>query len=122
MSDGHAPAVPGARGRSTRHPGRRGAGVAWLVDRRAQILASLAMAALVVGGLLYAVGEGATAQSVWRATLAVLAAELAVEVGRAVVVERSLGVDTIALVAMVGALALDQELAGVVIGLMYSGG
>jgi len=96
--------------------------VAWLVDRRAQILASLAMAALVVGGLLYAVGEGATAQSVWRATLAVLAAELAVEVGRAVVVERSLGVDTIALVAMVGALALDQELAGVVIGLMYSGG
>ena len=96
--------------------------MAWLVDRRAQILASLAMAALVVGGLLYAVGEGATAQSVWRATLAVLAAELAVEVGRAVVVERSLGVDTIALVAMVGALALDQELAGVVIGLMYSGG
>jgi len=96
--------------------------VAWLVDRRAQILASLAMAALVVGGLLYAVGERTTAQSVWRATLAVLAAELAVEVGRAVVVERSLGVDTIALVAMVGALALDQELAGVVIGLMYSGG
>ena len=96
--------------------------MAWLVDRRAQILASLAMAALVVGGLLYAVGERTTAQSVWRATLAVLAAELAVEVGRAVVVERSLGVDTIALVAMVGALALDQELAGVVIGLMYSGG
>jgi P-type E1-E2 ATPase len=31
-------------------------------------------------------------------------------------------VDTIALVAMVGALALDQELAGAVIGLMFSGG
>ena len=54
--------------------------------------------------------------------VALLAAELAVEVGRTVVVEHSLGVDTIALVAMVGALALGQELAGVVIGLMFSGG
>ena len=42
--------------------------------------------------------------------------------GRTVVVEHSLGVDTIALVAMVGALALGEELAGVVIGLMFSGG
>ena len=67
-------------------------------------------------------GEAATAQSVWRATVALLAAELAVEVGRTVVVEHSLGVDTIALVAMVGSLALSQELAGVVIGLMFSGG
>ena len=39
-----------------------------------------------------------------------------------VVVERSLGVDTIALVAMVGSLVLNQELAGVMIGLMFSGG
>ena len=46
---------------------------------------------------------------VWRATVAVLAAELAVEVGRTVVVEHSLGVDTIALVAMVGSLALDRS-------------
>jgi heavy metal translocating P-type ATPase len=93
-----------------------------LVDHRAQILASIAVAALVVGGLLYAVGEDAAAQTVWRATVALLAAELAVEVERTVVVEHSLGVDTIALVAMVGALALNQELAGVVIGLMFSGG
>ena len=34
----------------------------------------------------------------------------------------SMGVDTIALVAMVGSLALGQELAGVVVGLMFSGG
>jgi cation transport ATPase len=96
--------------------------VRWLVERRAQILASIAVAALVGGGLLYAVGEGAAARQVWRATVVLLATELAVEVGRSVVVEHSLGVDTIALVAMVGALALDQELAGVVIGLMFSGG
>ncbi len=38
------------------------------------------------------------------------------------IVDRHLGVDTIALVAMVGALALGQELAGAVIGLMFSGG
>ena len=36
--------------------------------------------------------------------------------------DHSLGVDTIAPVAMVGALALGEELAGVVIGLMFSGG
>ena len=58
----------------------------------------------------------------WRVAVAVLAAELAVEVVRTIVVEHSLGVDTIALVAMIGALALDQELAGLVVGLMFSGG
>ena len=94
----------------------------WLVEHRAQILASIAVAALLAGGGLYAVGEGATGQLVWRATVVLLAAELAGEVGRTVVVEHSLGVDTIALVAMVGSLLLNQELAGVVIGLMFSGG
>ena len=122
MSDAHAPALPRARGwRQPRgHP--RATGLAWLVEHRAQILASIAVGALVVGGSLYAAGEGGAAQVVWRATIALLAAELTVEVGRTVVVEHSLGVDTIALVAMVGALALGQELAGVVIGLMFSGG
>jgi P-type E1-E2 ATPase len=93
-----------------------------LVERRAPILASIAVAALVVGGVLYAVGAGRAGQMVWRATVALLAAELAGKVGRTVVVEHSLGVDTIALVAMLGALALNQELAGLVIGLMFSGG
>ena len=36
--------------------------------------------------------------------------------------DRHMGVDTIALVAMVGSLALGQELAGIVVGLMFSGG
>jgi heavy metal translocating P-type ATPase len=122
MSDAHAPALPRARGwrRPRGHPSATS--LVWLVERRAQILASIAVGALVVGGLLYAVGEGGTAQVVWRATVALLAAELTVEVGRTIAVEHSFGVDTIALVAMVGALALGQELAGVVIGLMFSGG
>ena len=67
-------------------------------------------------------GASAGRAWVWRAAVAVLAAELAVEVVRSIVVEHSLGVDTIALVAMVGALALGQELAGAVVGLMFSGG
>jgi P-type E1-E2 ATPase len=93
-----------------------------MVEHRAQVLAAIAVASLVVGGLLYAVGEGSSGRMVWRATVALMAAELAVEVGRTVLVDHSLGVDTIALVAMVGSLALGQELAGVVIGLMFSGG
>jgi cation transport ATPase len=94
----------------------------WLVERRAQILASGAAIAIAAGGLLILAGADAAAHTVWRAAVALLAAELAFEVGRTVAVEHSLGVDTIALVAMVGALALGQELAGAVIGLMFSGG
>ena len=122
MSNAHAPALPRVRGLRRPENQRRANKLAWLVEHRAQILASIAIAALIAGGLLYAVGEGAAGRAVWRATVALLAAELAVEVGRTVVVEHSLGVDTIALVAMVGALALGEELAGLVIGLMFSGG
>jgi heavy metal translocating P-type ATPase len=97
-------------------------GVSWLLEHRAQLLASVAVGAIAVGGLLHLFDAGATGHIVWRAAVALLAAELTFEVGRTVVVEHSLGVDTIALVAMVGALALGQELAGAVIGLMFSGG
>ena len=94
----------------------------WLVAYRAQILAVFALVAILVGGALYLVGEGAAGQAVWAVAVALLAAELTVDVARTVIVEHRLGVDTIALVAMVGALALGEELAGAVIGLMFSGG
>ena len=119
-----APASPDAPSRllsMPRGPGP-GSGLVWLVERRAQILALVAVAAIAAGGVLHVVGAGAIGQQVWRAAVALLAAELAGEVVRSVVVEHSLGVDTIALVAMVGSLALGQELAGAVIGLMFSGG
>jgi cation transport ATPase len=93
-----------------------------LVERRAQVLAEVAAVSIVVGALLYLAGDGAAGQAVWGAAVALLALELAFEVARTVVVEPSVGVDTIALVAMVGSLALGQELAGVVVGLMFSGG
>lgn len=95
---------------------------AWTLEHRAQILASVALVALAGGGLLSVLGQHGAAKTIWRVAVALLAAELAGEVVRTAIVEHSLGVDTIALVAMVGALALDQELAGVVIGLMFSGG
>jgi heavy metal translocating P-type ATPase len=93
-----------------------------LIEDRARILAVVAMVAIAVGGLLHIVGAGAAGQQVWRAAVALLAAELAVEVVHTVVVDHHLGVDTIALVAMVGSLALGEELAGVVVGLMFTGG
>ncbi len=94
----------------------------WLTEHRARILAAIALGGILVGGGLHLAGAASAGDAVWGAVLALLAVELAVEVGRTVIVERHMGVDTIALVAMVGALALGELLAGVVIGLMFSGG
>ena len=100
----------------------RGGRLGGVIEHRAPILAALALLGILAGGLLHLGGEGASGDQVWRATVAVLALELAVEVGHTVLVKRHLGVDTIALVAMVGSLALEQELAGAIVGLMFSGG
>ena len=113
-SAGSVPEHRAARGRAA--PGR------WLVAHRSLILAATALAALVAGGLLHLTGAGAAGDGVWRVAVALLAAELAVEVAHTVLVEHRTGVDTIALLAMVGSLALGEELAGLVVGLMYSGG
>jgi heavy metal translocating P-type ATPase len=93
-----------------------------LVEHRAGILAVFALLSLTVGGAMHLAGDGAVGDEVWRATVALLAIELACEVVRTVVVDHHMGVDTIALVAMVGSLALSEELAGVLVGLMFSGG
>lgn len=93
-----------------------------LVDHRAPILAALALGTIVVGGVLHALGHGGVGNDVWTAVVALLAAELALEVLYTVVVHHNMGVDTIALVAMVGSLALGDELVGLVVGLMFSGG
>jgi heavy metal translocating P-type ATPase len=93
-----------------------------VIAHRAPILAAGALLAILAGGLLHLGGEGAAGDQIWRVTVIVLALELAAEVGRTVLVEHHLGVDTIALVAMAGSLALEQELAGAIVGLMFSGG
>ena len=64
-----------------------------MIDNRSQLMAAVAAVAIAVAGLLYAVGEGEAGQQVWRAAVALLAAELAFEVARTVIVDRHLGVD-----------------------------
>jgi heavy metal translocating P-type ATPase len=122
MDGTHAPALPRARGSRRRRDHPPPNWLLWVLEHRAQILATIAASAIATGGLLHLIGEASAGHTVWRAAVALLAAELAYEVGRTIVVQHSLGVDTIALVAMVGSLALGQELAGAVIGLMFTGG
>jgi hypothetical protein len=74
-----AAAPPAARGGRDRGWRARRAG--WLVEHRARILAAIAL----------------------------LAAELAFEVARTVIVDHHMGVDTIALVAMIGSLPLGRS-------------
>ena len=93
-----------------------------LIEHRAEILASLALLALIAGGVAHLAGQSAAGDAIWRAALAVLAVELAFEVVRTIAVEHHMGVDTIALIAMVGSLALGEELAGLIVGIMFSGG
>ena len=71
-----------------------------LVELRAPILAVIAAVAIAVGFALHAIGQDDVGHQVWRAAVALLAVELAIEVARTVVVDHHLGVDTIALVAM----------------------
>src|SRR5450631_406567 len=100
----------------------RGGRLGDVIAHRAPILAAGALLAIIAGGLLHLLGEGTAGDQIWRVTVMVLALELAAEVVRTVIVEHHLGVDTIALVAMVGSLALGEELAGLIVGLMFSGG
>ncbi len=93
-----------------------------VVQHRAPAMAAYALLSIAVGGALHLSGAAGTGDLVWRVAVALLSAELTVEVGRTVLREHSMGVDTIALIAMIGSLALGQELAGVVVGLMFSGG
>jgi heavy metal translocating P-type ATPase len=95
--------------------------VRWLIAHRSRLLAGFALLALIVGGLLELSGVGG-GRDVWAVAVAILAAELSIEVAHTVLVDHHMGVDTIALVAMVGSLALGQELAGIVVGLMFTGG
>lgn len=81
-----------------------------------------AVVLFAAGGLLKVVGADIAASDVWAAGVGALAAELSLEVGRTILRDRHMGVDTIALVAMVSSLALGQELAGMVVGLMFAGG
>jgi heavy metal translocating P-type ATPase len=82
---------------------------------------ALAVAGLAVGGLLWAGGEHDTANMAWAAITIVGILPLAYSVAIDLL-HRETGVDVIALLAMAGALALGEYLAGAVIALMLSSG
>src|SRR5690242_11058398 len=82
----------------------------------------LALGALTVGGALKLTGHGDAGDLLLDVAVAALLIPLTVDVARTLLVERRLGADVIAMIAMAGALALDQALAGAVVALMFAGG
>jgi heavy metal translocating P-type ATPase len=76
---------------------------------------------IAVGAVLHLAGAGTAGDAVWAATVAVMLIPLTISIVRTLAQGR-VGVDAIALVAMAGALAVGEYLAGAVIALMLSGG
>jgi heavy metal translocating P-type ATPase len=87
----------------------------------ARLLALLALLGVVGGIVLHVLGVDAPAHLLWAGTTALLLVPLTISVARSLL-RRDVGVDAIALVAMAGALALGEYLAGAVIALMLAGG
>src|SRR4029077_982878 len=75
--------------------------------------------ALALGLAARATGRPELAQWIWGAATAVVVADLAVEIG-ASLRRAEVGLDIVALLSMSGALLLGEQLAGVVVALMYA--
>ncbi len=86
-----------------------------------RLIAAAALAGVLGGIGFWALGRGTAADWLWAATTALLLVPLALSVLRSLL-RRDVGVDAVALVAMAGALALGEYLAGAVIALMLAGG
>jgi heavy metal translocating P-type ATPase len=82
---------------------------------------ALAVVGLALGGVLWAAGQHDAANVAWASTTIVGILPLAYSVALDLL-HRETGVDVIALLAMAGALALGEYLAGAVIALMLSSG
>jgi heavy metal translocating P-type ATPase len=85
------------------------------------LLAATILLALLAGGVLWATGNETAADTIWASATIAVGIPLAVGVARSLL-RRDVGVDLIALVAIVGSLALGEYLAGAIIALMLSGG
>ncbi len=84
-------------------------------------LIAIALAALIAGGVASANGDGSLARWLWAAGAIPVIFGLVASILRDLLAGR-LGVDAVALLAMVGALALGESLAAIVIAVMYAGG
>ncbi len=87
--------------------------------RRALIVAALA--GLTLGLIAWGIGRGDWAGWIWAAGTTPVVIGLLVSIIRDYLAGR-IGVDAIALVSMCAALALGQNLAGIVVAVMYAGG
>jgi heavy metal translocating P-type ATPase len=85
------------------------------------VILVIVLAAVLLGGALWLAGARAAAEIAWAGAIVFALIPLGFSVVRDLV-HRETGVDLIALLAMAGSLALGQNLAGAVVGLMLSGG
>jgi heavy metal translocating P-type ATPase len=85
------------------------------------LLALASLGALAAGAVLHAAGAGTEGNAVWAVSTAAILGPLIWSVMRSLL-RRDVGVDAIALVAIVSALVLGQFLAGAVVALMLAGG
>jgi heavy metal translocating P-type ATPase len=90
-------------------------------DARPRLIAIATLVLIAAGGLLHLLGAPTAGDAVWASTVAVMLVPLTISIARTLAGGR-IGVDAIALIAMAGALAIGQYLAGAVIALMLSGG
>jgi len=88
---------------------------------RTTLMLAMTILAVAAGGVAVLVGAQVVADVVWAGATAVVAVRLLAAIV-ADLLRRRAGVDVIALLAMVGALALGQYLAGAVIAVMLTGG
>jgi len=100
-------------------PGSSVRRLAWTVSP--DVLAVAALLDIACGALLHLAGQPAAGNAVWAVGTVAILLPLAWSVGRSLL-HRDVGVDAIALIAMVGSLVLGEYLAGIVVALMLAGG
>ncbi len=88
---------------------------------KARLIAGIAFVGIVAGGITYLLGNHPLADRIWAAAAIVVLVPLAADTARSLR-RGDVGVDAIALVAIVWALALQQQLAAAIVALMMSGG
>lgn len=96
-------------------------GVLGVLPRWERLVALGVLCGVLAGGIAWLAGRRELADLLWAATTAVALVPLLLSIV-ASLRRRELGVDAIALLAMAGALALGEHLAGAVVALMFAGG